>query len=98
MTNRDDELVLEVYNGGEPIPTDSLDKIFAPFWRSSTLSTRAGLGLGLHICAQIVKAHNGQLQVTSTRKDGTRFTARLPLGTVSPKRGHGPARASASAK
>jgi signal transduction histidine kinase len=75
-------LVIEVVNDGEPIPADSLAKVFAPFWRSSTSAKREGLGLGLYICSQIVKAHHGTLEVRSTREAGTRFTARLPLQPV----------------
>lgn len=73
------ELVLEVWNQGIPIPADSLRSIFEPFWRQSTASHRQGLGLGLHICAQIVRAHGGRISVTSTAAAGTLFTARLPL-------------------
>ena len=72
------ELVLEVWNQGEPIPAESLHQIFGPFWRQSTSATRQGLGLGLHICSQIVRAHGGTLTVTSTSAEGTRFVARLP--------------------
>jgi signal transduction histidine kinase len=78
------DLVLEVWNAGEPIPADSLGKIFEPFWRHSVSSSRNGLGLGLHICSQIVRAHQGRISVVSTREGGTRFTARLPLGTMQP--------------
>jgi signal transduction histidine kinase len=77
-----DELVLEVWNAGDPISAESLEKIFEPFWRHSVSSSRNGLGLGLHICSQIVHAHGGRISVTSTRESGTQFTARLPLGTV----------------
>lgn len=77
-------LVLEVWNAGAPIPAESLSKIFEPFWRHSISASRNGLGLGLHICAQIVSAHEGQITVTSTREDGTKFTARLPLGLAPP--------------
>jgi signal transduction histidine kinase len=73
------DLVLDVWNAGEPIPVQSIDKIFEPFWRHSVSANRHGLGLGLHICSQIVRAHDGRMTVTSTREDGTRFTARLPL-------------------
>lgn len=73
------DLVLVVWNQGDPIPTNSMDKIFAPFWRQSTAVHRQGLGLGLHICAQIVHAHGGHLSVVSTHTEGTAFTARLPL-------------------
>ena len=77
----DSDLVLQVWNDGEPIPPESLGKIFGPFWRNSTSGSRQGLGLGLHICSEIVKAHGGHLSVTSTREGGTQFTARLPLGS-----------------
>jgi signal transduction histidine kinase len=75
----EEQLLLEVWNDGEPIPAESLPKIFEPFWRNSTSASRQGLGLGLHICSQIVRAHNGRLSVTSSATDGTTFTARLPL-------------------
>jgi signal transduction histidine kinase len=76
----DDDLVLAVWNAGEPIPPESIDKIFQPFWRHSVSANRNGLGLGLHICSQIVRAHKGSISVSSSPEDGTRFTARLPLG------------------
>jgi K+-sensing histidine kinase KdpD len=80
-----DALMLEVWNDGDPIPADSVDRIFEPFWRRSTSDKREGLGLGLHICAQIVKAHNGAIHVLSTKDDGTKFTVRLPVGAASGK-------------
>ncbi len=74
------DLVLTVWNAGEPIPVESIGKIFEPFWRHSVSASRNGLGLGLHICSQIIRAHAGSISVTSARDAGTRFTARLPLG------------------
>lgn len=81
------DLVLEVWNAGEPIPAESLSKIFEPFWRHSVSANRNGLGLGLHICSQIVGAHQGRISVTSTRDSGTQFTARLPLSSRQEARG-----------
>lgn len=80
-------LVLEVWNAGAPIPAPSLSKIFEPFWRHAASASRNGLGLGLHICAQIVTAHEGQITVTSTAVEGTKFTVRLPLGLAQPAAG-----------
>ena len=71
-------LVLSVKNQGEPVPADRLPTLFEPFTRHGT-SQGEGLGLGLVICAQIVKAHGGSLTVDSTRAEGTTLTARLPV-------------------
>jgi signal transduction histidine kinase len=78
----DKDLILQVWNAGDPIPPESISKIFEPFWRHSLSGSRNGLGLGLHICSQIVRAHEGQISVTSTAAHGTTFTARLPLGAL----------------
>ena len=77
----DRDWVLDVWNSGEPIPPEDLGKICEPFWRPSTSGNREGLGLGLYICSQIVRAHGGTLSVISTPEGGTSFTARLPLDT-----------------
>jgi Histidine kinase-, DNA gyrase B-, and HSP90-like ATPase len=56
-----------------------MDKLFQPFWRNGANQNFGGLGLGLHICDQIVRAHHGSFTVTSERNRGTTFAARLPL-------------------
>ncbi len=77
------DFVFEVWNDGRPIPPGNLEMMFEPFWRHSASGSREGLGLGLHICAQIVRAHRGKIAVTSANDAGTRFTVRLPLGLLS---------------
>jgi signal transduction histidine kinase len=73
------ELRLSVCNHGEPIPADHLDKVFEPFWRPEGDDRGGGLGLGLYICSEIVKAHHGRLEVSSSTSLGTCFTASLPV-------------------
>jgi sigma-B regulation protein RsbU (phosphoserine phosphatase) len=68
-----DRFVLSVANGGAPIPPDVIARLFQPFFRGGTRSSRNGLGLGLYIASQIAKAHDGTLEVTSTSAE-TRFT------------------------
>jgi hypothetical protein len=80
-----EELIMRVWNAGDPIPKESMDKLFEPFWRPASSTRRDGLGLGLHICSQIVRTHEGSLSVTSTEALGTVFEARLPLGLVPAK-------------
>jgi signal transduction histidine kinase len=72
-------IVLTVTNEGEPIPEASLPHLFTPFWRRSQAGARQGLGLGLFICDQIVKAHGGTIEVISSADSGTTFAARLPI-------------------
>jgi signal transduction histidine kinase len=74
-----DALIIEVWNHGSPIAPEHLSKVFAPFWRRTTSEHREGLGLGLHICSEIVTAHGGVLTVTSSSELGTQFVARIPL-------------------
>ncbi|WP_085809132.1 HAMP domain-containing sensor histidine kinase [Sphingomonas sp. TZW2008] len=74
----DDVLTISVTNGGAAIPPETMAHLFEPFVRGRVRSDRDGLGLGLHIAAEIAKAHAGKLEVTS---DETRtcFSFTMPL-------------------
>jgi PAS domain S-box-containing protein len=79
----DGEVCLAVENRGKPIPPALLPVLFEPFRRGSNggdASHARGLGLGLYIAKQIVTAHGGEIDVSSTAEDGTRFAVRLPRG------------------
>ncbi|ATB44042.1 PAS domain-containing sensor histidine kinase [Cystobacter fuscus] len=75
-----EDVVLTVHNLGPPIPPELLPVLFDPFRRGPGTgpSNRDGLGLGLYIVRQIVLAHGGQLDVSSSAGKGTTFTVRLP--------------------
>ncbi|EPX55020.1 hypothetical protein D187_009526 [Cystobacter fuscus DSM 2262] len=75
-----EDVVITVHNHGPPIPPELLPVLFEPFRRGpgSGPSNRDGLGLGLYIVRQIVLAHGGQLEVSSSADKGTTFTVRLP--------------------
>jgi signal transduction histidine kinase len=74
-----DDMLVEVWNDGAPIPPGSIERMFEPFWRHSKSASLNGLGLGLYICSQIVRAHHGKISVTSSTGAGTQFTVLLPL-------------------
>ena len=67
---------LSVANHGEPIPPETLDRLFLPFSRASVRPGQEGLGLGLYIASEIARAHHGSLECMSTA-DETRFTFRM---------------------
>lgn len=69
-----DAIVLRVHNLGPPIPPDDLPTLFEPFRRSENgRSSAGGLGLGLYIVKEIIRAHGGTVQVTSSEPEGTTF-------------------------
>ena len=74
------EFEVSVSNAGAPIAPQDLEKVFEPYWRPATSQPGGGLGLGLYICSQIVKAHGGTLSVSSSAQTGTCFVARIPCG------------------
>jgi PAS domain S-box-containing protein len=76
----DGAMVLSVHNGGEPIASGQMERLFQPFQRASSEVDKAGrsVGLGLYIVKHLVDAHGGAIDVRSTREEGTTFTVRVP--------------------
>ena len=71
------DVELSVRDTGEGIAPENLSKIFDPFF--TTKADGKGVGLGLAVLYGIVKAHDGEVEVTSQRNIGTTFTITLPL-------------------
>ena len=71
---------LSVHNLGTPIAPEILPRIFEAFERGGADETgrSAGLGLGLYIVRQIVEAHGGRVEVTSSATQGTIFQVLWP--------------------
>lgn len=69
---------LSVEDHGIGIPVDQQKRIFGRFERAVSNRHYGGLGLGLYICRQIVEAHGGTIELTSTDGAGTTFTVTLP--------------------
>jgi signal transduction histidine kinase len=75
----DARVELAVTNRGVPIPADELERIWNRLYRGIGAGDRRdGLGLGLALVKAIVKAHRGDVEVESSRVDGTRFRITLP--------------------
>jgi two-component system NtrC family sensor kinase len=74
---RDREAQVIIEDTGKGIAPDVLPHIFEPFY--TTKLPGQGTGLGLSVCHQIIKQHNGQILVDSKTGQGTRFTIVLPI-------------------
>jgi signal transduction histidine kinase len=78
-----DEVVVRIHNEGDPIPREMQKVIFDPLVCGQARAgaqrrSDDGLGLGLYITNEIIQAHGGRIELTSTRQAGTIFEVRLP--------------------
>ena len=74
------DVVFAVQDNGLGIPAAEQARIFRPFYRVDRRLTRhtSGVGLGLSIVSQIVRAHGGSIRVNSEAGAGSTFSLRLP--------------------
>lgn len=71
---------VSVKDAGPGITQDKLDHLFDRYYRVQTHGIQgSGLGLGLYICAEIIKKHEGQIGVNSQLGKGSTFWFTLPL-------------------
>lgn len=69
---------LVVQDFGPGIPKEQQSRVFNRFERVKSLHTARGLGIGLFIVNQIVRAHQGSLQLHSNVGEGSMFSIVLP--------------------
>jgi two-component system phosphate regulon sensor histidine kinase PhoR len=76
-----DDAVLQVADQGPGVSRSDLPHLFARFYQVSRKrgGSERGMGLGLYISREIVRAHRGRIDVESEPGKGTTFTVRLPL-------------------
>ena len=68
--------IVTVTDNGAGIPAAIQHKVFEPFF--TTKPTGEGTGLGLSMSFDIIKAHEGTIELETDSKDGTSFHVRLP--------------------
>jgi two-component system NtrC family sensor kinase len=72
-----DGIVVRIQDDGCGIAEADMERIFDPFF--TTRPVGEGTGLGLALCYQIVRNHNGSIEVESERGGGTILSVHLPL-------------------
>ena len=73
---RDGSVVtIEVKDNGPGIPERVRPKLFEAF---QSAQRSGGVGLGLAICSELIRAHGGEIRLFSTGSDGTVFQIVLP--------------------
>lgn len=65
---KEDNYIIEVINSGEIIPKEVYNSIFDPFIRNNNYEDEDSRGLGLYLCSEIVKDHDGEITITNGEK------------------------------
>ena len=66
---QDDEVIIIVANDGAPIPVESQEQIFVPFFTTK----KEGSGIGLALARQIMRNHNGSIDLDCSDASRTAF-------------------------
>lgn len=80
VEKKDDMVKVFVKDNGPGIAAEKIPFLFDRFFRIKPLNTNcSGLGLGLYISAEIIKAHQGNIGVESEAGKGSTFWFTIPL-------------------
>jgi len=74
----DDKLVVRFADNGPGMSTDQISSAFEPFF--TTKPAGSGTGLGLWVCFETIRGHNGTIALASREEGGMLVTVELPYG------------------
>ncbi|MDP2315207.1 MAG: HAMP domain-containing sensor histidine kinase [Pseudomonadota bacterium] len=77
--------VLEVDDNGPGIAVEDQARVFERFTRGRSGASIAGTGIGLAMARDIVRAHDGAVELESEPGEGACFRVRLPRGGAAPR-------------
>jgi two-component system sensor histidine kinase KdpD len=69
----DDEVRIRIIDDGPGFPAEEADRVFDLFFRSSATSAAAGAGIGLFVCARLVRAMGGRIWAIPGPDGGAEF-------------------------
>jgi len=67
--NLAEQIIIEVHNNGTPISKESREELFVPFFTTK----QEGTGIGLSLSNQIMRLHNGSINLVKSDSAGTIF-------------------------
>jgi two-component system sensor histidine kinase KdpD len=68
------EVVVRIVDNGPGFPPDEADRLFERFFRSATTArTAAGAGIGLFVCARLIRAMGGRIWARNREGGGAEF-------------------------
>lgn len=80
VTKKEHSIRFSVTDKGPGIESEKMTHVFERYYRvSHSTGSYSGLGLGLYICSEIIKRHDGQIGVLSNLGKGSTFWFDLPI-------------------
>lgn len=79
ITHTSTSVTLSIKDNGPGIPAEEIDHVFEHFYQAQT-NTAKGSGLGLSLSKELMILHHGNINVESTKSQGTKFSIQLQLG------------------
>jgi len=79
-----DSVILDIIDSGIGISKSNQEKIFERFQRADDNNNQAifGVGIGLSLVNELVKAHGWRINVISEQNHGSKFSLTMPLATA----------------
>ena len=74
QAEQDEYIVIDITDNGPGIPPEIMDKVFIPFFTTKS----EGTGIGLSLCKEIIRRHEGHLAIKESRAGKTVFHIELP--------------------
>lgn len=81
-------IIIEIADNGPGIDSDTISKVFEPFY--STKDTGVGQGLGLPAARGAILSHNGNIKVENLPETGCKFCIQLPIIKTGSRLNHKP--------
>lgn len=79
LENKEDKVVISVFDRGIGIPEKETQFIFEPFFRASNTKFYEGHGVGLPLAQKIIRLHRGEIIVNTSVNEGTQIQVILPI-------------------
>ena len=74
QAEQDEYIVIDITDNGPGIPPEIMYKVFIPFFTTKS----EGTGIGLSLCKEIIRRHEGHLAIKESRAGKTVFHIELP--------------------
>lgn len=83
-SDQKERLYVAVKDTGKGVPEEDMEKIFDRFYQSKQHQAfsgygQSGTGIGLYLCKQIIKLHNGKIEVRNQSTGGSIFRFVIPI-------------------